>query len=255
MFLHTAKRGVKKLLNRLGHDLVPYSPRGHDSAPDIDEATKSIFAEVRPYTMTGLERVAVLCQAVAYVVRNNIPGDLVECGVWRGGSMMAAAKVLLANEAADRTLHLFDTFAGMPPPMAVDVNLRGENASELLDRAKDSRSSASIWAIAPLDAVRSVMHATGYDPQRIKYVVGRVEDTLPAHAPERIALLRLDTDWYESTYHELVHLYPRLSVGGVLIIDDYGHWQGCRKAVDEYFADDPLFLFRIDYTGRMAVRP
>ena len=72
--------------------------------------------------------------------------------------------------------------------------------------------------------------------------------------PERIALLRIDTDWYESTRHELVHLYPRLSPGGVLIIDDYGHWQGARKAVDEYFQAG-LFLNHIDYTGRLAIKP
>ena len=83
-----------------------------------------------------------------------------------------------------------------------------------------------------------------------------MEDTLPEQAPSRIALLRLDTDWYESTRHELIHLYPRLSQGGVLIVDDYGHWDGCRLAVDEYFATeaDPVLLTRIDYTGRICVK-
>src|ERR1051325_10354963 len=86
---------------------------------------------------------------------------------------------------------------------------------------------------------------------------GTVEETIPAQAPERIALLRLDTDWYESTRHELVHLYPRLVPGGVLIIDDYGHWEGARKAVDEYIAQNNLRLFlnRIDYAGRLAIKP
>ena len=78
----------------------------------------------------------------------------------------------------------------------------------------------------------------------------------PAASPPSIALLRLDTDWYESTYHELVHLYPRLSVGGILIIDDYGYWQGARRAVDRYFAEQGtrVFLSRIDETGRLAVK-
>jgi len=114
-----------------------------------------------------------------------------------------------------------------------------------------------MWAMAPLDRVRRNVLATGYPAERVHFIQGKVEDTLPANAPDRIALLRLDTDWYESTHHELTHLYPRLSPGGVLIIDDYGHWQGSRLAVDEFFAArayTPL-LGRMDYTGRMMVKP
>jgi len=90
----------------------------------------------------------------------------------------------------------------------------------------------------------------------MRFIVGKVEDTIPGEAPGKIAILRLDTDWYESTKHELINLYPKLSTGGVLIIDDYGHWEGARKAVDEYIHDQRLriLLNRIDYTGRIAVR-
>jgi len=96
---------------------------------------------------------------------------------------------------------------------------------------------------------------TGYPEERIHMVRGPVEETLPQQAPERLALLRLDTDWYESTRRELVHLYPRLSDGGVLIVDDYGHWSGARRAVDEYFGQvgSRTFLSPLDYTGRLAV--
>jgi hypothetical protein len=98
--------------------------------------------------------------------------------------------------------------------------------------------------------------ATGYPAERVHLVRGPVEETLPAAAPERLALLRLDTDWYASTRHELEHLYPRLVDGGVLIVDDYGHWQGARQAVDEYFAGTapPPLLHRIDYTARIGVK-
>ncbi|MCW2967337.1 MAG: macrocin O-methyltransferase, partial [Solirubrobacteraceae bacterium] len=104
--------------------------------------------------------------------------------------------------------------------------------------------------------VRNTVLGTGYPPERIHFVRGPVEETLPEHAPERLALLRLDTDWYESTRAEMEHLYPRLSDGGVLIIDDYGHWDGARRAVEEHFAangDAPL-LHRIDYTGRIGIK-
>jgi hypothetical protein len=100
------------------------------------------------------------------------------------------------------------------------------------------------------------MDSTGYPSDLINYVEGKVEETIPVNAPDQISLLRLDTDWYESTKHELIHLYPRLVEGGVLIIDDYGHWQGARRAVDEYIEENnlPLLLCRIDYTGRITVK-
>jgi len=104
--------------------------------------------------------------------------------------------------------------------------------------------------------VQANLGRTGYPAERIHYVKGKVEETIPATLPSRIALLRLDTDWYESTRHELQHLYPLLSTHGVLIIDDYGHWQGARQAVDEYFAAsaEPVFLHRVDYTARLVVK-
>jgi hypothetical protein len=104
--------------------------------------------------------------------------------------------------------------------------------------------------------VQRNLAGTGYDLASVKFIKGKVEETIPAHAPARIALLRLDTDWYESTRHELAHLFPRLVPGGVLILDDYGHWQGSRRAVDEYMAEHgiPILLNRVDYTARIAVK-
>jgi predicted O-methyltransferase YrrM len=112
------------------------------------------------------------------------------------------------------------------------------------------------WCFSPLEEVERNLRSTGIDPARLRFVEGKVEDTIPATAPERISVLRLDTDWYESTWHELTHLYPRLSPGGVLIVDDYGHWQGAREAVDRYFGEvaEPILLARTDYTGRIGVR-
>jgi hypothetical protein len=154
-----------------------------------------------------------------------------------------------------RRLHLFDTFSGMPSPTDVDRDLTGTAAARLL--AAEDRATGSTWAASPLADVQRNLLGTGYPAELVEFVAGRVEETLPTRAPERIAVLRLDTDWYESTRHELEHLYPRLAAGGVLIVDDYGHWQGARRAVDEYLAATGarLFLSRIDYTGRLAVKP
>lgn len=246
--INLGKRVVLPICNKFGFDIVPHS----QFPPDFDRATIEICHSVRPFTMTSMERVYSLCQSVAYVVQHDIPGDIVECGVWKGGSMMAVARTLL-NRGVTRKLHLFDTFEGMPEPTGADINVRGLPAAELMALAD---KQAHVWAYSPLDEVKKNLRDTGYDPSQVVFVKGKVEDTIPAQAPSQIALLRLDTDWYESTLHELVHLYPRLSVGGVLIIDDYGYWEGARKAVDQYLAEKKLKLLlnRIDSTGRVAVK-
>jgi hypothetical protein len=145
--------------------------------------------------------------------------------------MMAVALTLLQMGISDRDLYLFDTYQGMPPPEDVDVDLYGHAAS---DPASGSYDAAG--CTVGLAAVQNAMRSTGYPPERIHYVVGMVEDTLPAKAPERIAFLHLDTDWYRSTRHELEQLFPRVSPGGSVMLDDYGHWKGARKATDEYLA-------------------
>jgi O-methyltransferase len=244
-------------LRRLrGHDENPRAV--HDEGPafplDFEEPDIELYRRVGPYTMTTPPRIYALVRAVEYVAARGLPGALVECGVWRGGSMMAAALTLLRLGVTDRELYLYDTFSGMPPPSEEDTTRSGERAADLLAHGD---TDSDIWAIASLDDVREAVLGVGYPAERIHFVEGAVEDTLPDNAPDEIALLRLDTDWYASTKHELVHLYPRLARGGVLILDDYGYWQGARRAVDEYFAanGEPLLLNRIDGTGRIAVKP
>ena len=220
----------------------------------IDAEAEDIIRTVSPRTMTGFEKLYGLVLATRYVVQHGIPGDIVECGVWRGGSMQAAALALLGAGVSDRDLHLFDTFEGMPPPTEHDRRVGGgAAAADLL--ATHSRDH-KVWAVADLEDVQQGMSEVPYPAERVHFHKGMVEDTIPGNAPEKISILRLDTDWYESTKHELEHLYQRLSPGGVLIIDDYGHWEGARKAVEEFFADlgDPVLLLPLG-PGRIAVKP
>lgn len=248
---------LRSWIRRLGIDVVRYDGRQSEALPaDIDARAAAIMRLVRSHTMTSAERLFALVQAVRYVCAAAVAGDIVECGVWRGGSMMAAAHTLRECGDTTRRLFLFDTFEGMSAPTARDVGIDGRAANELL-AAQDRSDPESAWCYATLEDVRAAMLSTGYEASRVHFVKGKVEDTIPAAAPQRIAILRLDTDWYESTRHELEHLYPRLSPGGVLIIDDYGHWAGCRQAVDEYFASRGVhvLLNRVDYTGRIAVKP
>jgi hypothetical protein len=205
--------------------------------------------------MTSPERIRALCSATRYIEEAGIPGAVVECGVWRGGSMMAVARTLMSRGGTGRDLYLFDTFEGMTEPGPYDVTLSGESARALLDRASHTEEDM-VWCYAPVERVAQAMSLTKYPARRIHLIPGRVEDTLQRSAPDQIALLRLDTDWYESTRHEMEQLFPRLSRGGVLILDDYGHWQGARRAVDEYLEGHrvKMLLHRIDYTGRIGVK-
>jgi hypothetical protein len=246
----------KKLLQRMGYDLVRYPPvvpSEMDSVADLTEQEKNIISTARPFTMTSVDRMAALINAVAHLTENGIPGDIAECGVWRGGSMMAVALALLARGDRSRSLYLYDTFEGMSAPTAHDKSLDGIPADEMLRRTPEK---TGVWCYASLEDVRANILSTGYPEEKVHLIRGKVEDTIPRVLPSGISLLRLDTDWYESTKHELIHLYPLLHSSGILIIDDYGHWQGARKAVDDYFRErkEKIYLHRIDYTGRILVK-
>jgi hypothetical protein len=237
------------MARRLGYDVQPL----HDHLGDLSAQDRELIERVRPYTMTSAERIVGLMRGVEYVSRASVPGSIVECGVWRGGSMMAVALTLMRLGDTARDLYLFDTFEGMPDATADDVSVFNEVAADQLPK---SSQDDPLRCYAPEDVVRQALASTGYPAARVHFIKGLVEQTIPEGAPERIALLRLDTDWYESTRHELTHLYPRLATKGVLIIDDYGHWAGARRAVDEYLAanDISLLLNRLDYTGRIALK-
>ena len=270
-----AKARINRALERLtGHVLVQASsmeelrrkadrpkpkrtskPKRKRLPADYDDEAKEIVRAVRPWTMTGADKVYALIQAVRYVTRHRIPGDVVECGVWRGGSMQAAARTLLSVGDTSRDLHLFDTFDGMPPPSERDVRREDDRTAEEL-MEEEARERSLVWAVASLEDVQAGFEQIPYPRERIHFVKGRVEETIPSQAPERISILRLDTDWYESTRHELEHLYPRLSSGGVLLLDDYGYWEGAREAVDEFLEETGarLLLVRMA-SGRLAVKP
>ena len=249
------KRAVRRLLGRSGESAPAAEPPEVATLSDRD---REIVDKAMPYSMTGQERIVSLIDAVRYCVKRDVPGAFVECGVWRGGSVMAMIYTLQELGRADRDIYLFDTFEGMTTPTEVDTSPVDRTALEWFKDVEgtEHRAFPHLFDTFDEDLVRKNVLGTGYPAELLHFVKGRVEDTIPGGAPDAISLLRLDTDWYESTRHELVHLYPRLAQGGVLIIDDYGHWDGCRLAVDEYFSTqaEPLLLTRIDYAGRLAIK-
>jgi Macrocin-O-methyltransferase (TylF)/Methyltransferase domain len=220
-----------------------------------------IWTGCQPHTMTSFERGFALYKAVRHIVDNNIAGAIVECGVWKGGSSMIVMKTLIALGHPNRTVFMLDTFEGMTEPSAADVDHYGQTAAAVMEASRDEKETSIYWAFASLEQVQANIASTGYPAHLVRMIKGDVRQTLPVLEMGSIALLRLDTDFQDSTEAELVYLYPKLAVDGVLIIDDYGHWQGARMAVETYFdklqqSGEPRpLLQRVDYTGRMAVRP
>lgn len=247
-----AKNSVERLINRMGYRIV----KGGIPA-DMDPEFHEIYKKVRPYTMTGIDRMYALYKSTEYIVKAKIPGDFVECGVWAGGSAMIIAYTLQNLGDTKRKIYMYDTYEGMTEPSKEDFN-PFEDKAEVMSRFDDEqKDDHNTWCYASLEDVKKNLSKTKYPKKNLIYIKGMVEETLPSKdMPKKIALLRLDTDFYESTKHEMEQLYPKIVRNGILLIDDYGHWAGSRKAIDEYLAknNEHILLHRPDYTGRVGVK-
>ncbi len=250
---------IKKLFYKIGYSIVDsriYNPDDKSFIPyDIEEGFKEIFLLCRLFTMTSVEKMYAMYKATEYMIKNKIAGDIVECGVWKGGSMMISALTLLRMNETNRLLYLYDTYEGMAKPTSKDVKIFDKSPA-IKSWNKKQKDNYSKWCYASLEEVKKNLYSTGYPKRNIKFIKGKVQDSIPNITSEKISLLRLDTDLYESTYHELTHLYPKLIKNGILIIDDYGFWKGQKEAVDHYFQENKIniLLNRIDEECRMAIK-
>ena len=220
---------------------------------DCTEFERSTILLAKKYSMTPYERLWALTYATKYVRTKKIPGAFVECGVWKGGNLILLS-LLNEHYGEKRKIYGFDTFPGMTEPTEYDHDIWGESAENILRNSVYKDGELSIHCFASLNLVKTIFKEN--NAPNIDLVVGDVKDTLmvPENLPTSISILRLDTDWYESTKIELEVLYPLLEPGGVLIIDDYGHWSGSRKAVDEYFEGKNPFMFPVDNDCRMIIK-
>lgn len=242
--LQLAQKAIRAALSPFGLELTR-ADLGR--FPEASAKDCELVATYGQYSMTTPLRQWTLLKAIQYVDRLNIPGDIVECGVWRGGNMM------LAKAASSRRVWLYDTFAGMTEPTEHDVRPNGKSAIPI--QKSYQKDTHNEWAYASLGEVKENFRRHDLLDKSVIFRKGMVEDTLKSErSPDNISILRLDTDWYESTLIELAMLYPKLSRGGVLIIDDYGTWLGAKKAVDEYFGDRAPYMFPVDRGCRMAVK-
>jgi hypothetical protein len=181
--------------------------------------------------------------AIEYILKNNIEGDIVECGVFKGEFQNIWIKELMKHNQV-RDLYLYDTFTGMVEPTehdytCKDAKLYSMNKGQVYSLWKKNiiNKKTNDWCYAPLEFVKNRLNSTGYPQNKLHYIVGDVMETLnnKLNIPEKISILRLDTDWYESSKYELEQMYDNVVTGGVIIFDDYYHWQGQRKATDDFF--------------------
>lgn len=248
---------LKKFVGALGYELNKVDKYQRIAVElDNDEVELIKYVLDSGYTMTTVPRLVNTLKSCKYVVENDISGDFVECGVWRGGNGILAKK-LFERMGSDKKVWMFDTFEGMTAPTQFDVVASNKSLAEVKYK-KTKKDTHSEWAYASLEDVKRNCESSAVNLSSIKFVKGDVCKTLAkkSNLPKEISILRLDTDWYESTKAELESLYPILSKRGVLIVDDYGYWEGSRKAVDEYFEKrqyKPLFNV-VDYTGRSAIK-
>ena len=218
-------KNIQKFVNKLGYEIWTMDR-------SFDEKDLEIMNEASQFTFTNRTDMKCLIDAVRYIELNQISGCFVECGVWKGGSIVTMIKTLQSLSSKEREIYLFDTFEGMKNPTSHDIAVGGQNALKM----KWEKQTF-------LEVVKDNVFKTGYDKSKLHFIKGEVEKTLPDCSIDKIVLLRLDTDWYESTKCELEYLFPKLVPGGILIIDDYGRWLGSKKAADDYFEKNKICIF------------
>lgn len=226
--------------------------------PEYSKKELKIITNAKLYTMTSYQNLNFLIRSFQHVINNNLEGDFVECGVWQGGNVILLKNLMTEYKIMRKQIYAYDTFEGMTKPTAIDKDIRfkQEKASDLMKKNLKSLNTHNIHCYYPIDKVRKNILNNCKDIKNIKLIKGDVLKTLLVkdNIPNKISILRLDTDWYKSTKIELEILFPKLVKNGVLIIDDYGDFLGCKKAVDEYFKNKKFNIFKIDSGARMLIK-
>jgi O-methyltransferase len=252
------KKIIKNILNYTNFRIVHkdnWYERQVNLIPEISDEDFRFIKSLENYSMCPPAAHWSIIQSIKYISQKKIAGDFVECGVFKGGNLILMNHQMKKLNLSKK-IFAFDTFDGMSEPTVYDKDLKDKSADKTFNNYKDRNEK---WCYGSLEEVKKNLEQYDKNYQNnFNLIKGKVEDTLKKNdnLPDKISLLRLDTDFYESTKIELEVLYPRLSKGGILIIDDYGHWKGSQKAVDEYLdlKNNFYFLHRVDYGTRLLIK-
>jgi len=245
---------LKKIARNIGYEVSVRRTDKVKYLSCVDEYFRRLHDKYRETTIVSVEGLHQTYNAVRYISENNIPGSIVECGVFKGGCMAMMAEASTKFSKVPRDFYLFESFAGMTEPGPEDFRPKDPTTRDhVLDTFKrQQRDDHNEWVYSPLSEVKATLGRTAIPEDRFACVVGPVEDTLPYDGIGEIALLRLDTNWYSSTRHELQHLYDLVVEDGVIIVDDYKNWAGSRRAVEEFLEERKLSPLRFFTHGRLA---
>ena len=251
------KQLLNKLINIFNYEIVKknsWYQKQLNYIAEINEEEENLIKNISKFSMCSSLNHWALIQSLKHISKCKIDGDIVEAGVYKGGNLMLMSH-FVDKFNLKKKIYAYDTFEGMPlENKNIDVDFNNKSANDTRKQYIEGK-----WCYASLDNVKK--NLSEFDlkfEDKINFIKGKVEETLTfdKNLPKKISLLRLDTDFYESTKIELEVLYPKLEKNGILIIDDYGHWKGAKKAVDEYFRTDQKFRFfhRIDHTSRLYIK-
>ncbi len=244
------KNKLKRTINRIFSMFDLVISKKKPSIVEISEEEENNINISKKYSMTTEIRMWALLNSLKKVHYEKIDGDIVECGVWKGGNIILIKKFIEKNNLKKK-IYCYDTFEGMTPTSFIDNEISsGRNASEIV------KNNNTYLCKSSLEETKDNVRKNVKDFNNINFIQGKVEDTLidEKNLPEKISICRLDTDYYSSTKIELEILYPRIVQGGILIVDDYGHWSGSKKAVDEYFKDNFAMKHYVDYACRLIIK-
>jgi O-methyltransferase len=230
--------GFKKLIKQKLFDLMERRDMRLVRFHDPDERTEGTMWPLFGHTMLGLKRLENVRFCIDEILRNDVPGDLIETGVWRGGTTIFMRGVLKANGVTDRDVWVADSFEGMP------------RADGRYDVDADSTAHRITQVAVPLEEVQENFRRYGLLDDQVRFLKGWFKDTLPTVSDRRWAVVRLDGDMYQSTMDALTNLYENLSIGGYLIVDDYA-LEPCRLAIHDFREEHDITdeIRHIDWTG------
>lgn len=248
---------IKLILNKFGYSIISnkdWMKKMENLIVEASDEEIGEFEKINKISLTSLPNKWSLIQSLKHVKNNNLPGDIVETGVFKGANLILINN-FLKKFHIDKKIFAYDTYSGQSEPTDLDFDIKGTSMKKKFSDYK-KKNLAPVYC--SLDDVKNnIEKYSQNDLDQLIFIKGKVEDTLveEKNLPSKISLLRLDTDFYESVKISLEILYPRLVSGGVLIIDDYGHFKGAKIAVDNFFKDKKnIWMHRVDYTCRLIIK-
>ena len=251
-------QNLNKIFSTVGYTLIIVNNNQRKiNFKNFNFQEKKSINKILSLTMVSDENIEFLISAIRYVKKNKIKGYYVETGIWKGGLSILSYLTFTNKNKNKMKFFLFDTFEGMPKPSKYDKKLN-KDLSQVFDKWEKKIKTSEGWNLSPINEVqKNIIKLCGKKSLNdFNFIKGKVENTLKIkkNLPKKICLLRLDTDFYNSTKAELDYLFNKVSKGGIIIFDDYSNWLGAKKAIDDFLKNKKYLLCKIDNNSRFIIK-